>query len=49
MERRGGPDFGPGLNRAANAQAGVCIAYDVISDVMATLSVPILEAHQTVQ
>jgi hypothetical protein len=32
-----------------NAQGGVCIAYDVISEVMATPSAPILDAHQTLQ
>jgi hypothetical protein len=32
-----------------NAQGAVCIAYDVVSEVLATPSVPILEPHQTIQ
>jgi hypothetical protein len=32
-----------------NAQGGVDISYDVIPEVMATPSVPILDAHETIQ
>ncbi|THD76156.1 MAG: hypothetical protein E7813_00155 [Bradyrhizobium sp.] len=32
-----------------NAQGGVHISYDVIPEVMATPSVPILDVHETIQ